>query len=96
MNRDDAQALLETGAAKGHALALAAIVTRLRHAITDGSVGVLHDTLVTESERAAKLAAEYAARAEALLRDLEHPGARLARRVLFAARAARDAWRTAR
>lgn len=96
MNRDDAQALIETGAAKGQALALGAIETRLRIAIEEDAVDKLHVNLAREAAKASQVAAEYSARAEALLRDLEHPGARLARRVLFAARAARDAWRTAR
>ena len=96
MNRDDAQALIETGAAKGQARAFAAIAIRLRAAMQDDTVPVLCAKLEVEASNASKVADEYSASAQALLRDLEHPGARLARRVLFAARAARDAWRAAR
>lgn len=50
--------------------------------------------VVSARHRAAeRLAASAQRHAESLMFDVEHPGARLARRVLGAARAARDAWR---
>lgn len=50
--------------------------------------------LQAERRTASNHAAEvFRLRAEAALADLEHPGARLARRFLVAARAARGAWR---
>ena len=59
-------------------------------------VRILHHRNMVVHDNIAQLANGQRASAEALLHELEHPGARLARRLVSAARAVRHAWRTAR
>ena len=96
MTVDDAAALIETGRAQGQARALAEVSRRLNTAVGAEKVAAFAAELEDLAKRAAETADEYSKASEDLLRDMEHPGARLARRVLLTARAARAAWRASR
>ena len=107
MNRADAEALIETGRALGHFERLSSVLGYLdqqRNMLRaeGGEPRVIEAIDNWRSWLARELldlrftAGKHRESADRLIADLEHPGARLARRVVHAARAAREAWRTAR
>jgi hypothetical protein len=105
--RTAAAMLVESGRALGHAELAKATATQLEGLVAEAELtdrGEEFARLRTALVAAARnqrlhvvssecLAAAARVRAEELMAELEHPGARLARRLLRAARAARGAWR---
>lgn len=100
--RDAAALLIESGRAIGAAAQAVAIVTVLEQilATEPSRVEPAMQAALADARRArAKLdhdAALMRARAEDLIREIEHPGAALARRLLATYRGARAAWRGSR
>lgn len=97
--REAAAEFIEQGRALGRVEALETIVLRIRD-VTGLPETQLRQRLEGLCEDLGHRAAAHKAlasgarsRADALLRAVEHPGARLGLRVLAAARAARKAWR---
>jgi hypothetical protein len=92
---------VEAGRAQGHAGQCAVVEVWIGRILTEGGDPIdpkglreIISMLATQRDvsRQVALGAENAV--ERLARELEHPGARLARRVLRAARAAAQAWRS--
>lgn len=100
MTREHAAAFIETGRALGHYERLTLVVAYLRARATalgegrgSDALSAAADHLSAEREQLDRHAVDHRVAAERLVEELDHPGARLARRVLDAARAARAAWR---
>ncbi len=90
----------QAGAAQGHVAQCLAMESLLARVLAEGSQAIdpkqLREIAARLEEQRAtcqRLALAAESDVERLLRELEHPGARLARRVLRAARAAAEAWR---
>jgi hypothetical protein len=98
--RDCIAHAVEAGRAQGQAEQCLAVEAALTRLLADGGFADLHGAV---REIAARLEAQRAvcqgvavaaeSAVERLARELEHPGARIARRVVRAARAAAEAWR---
>ena len=99
MTREHAAAFIETGRVLGHFERLTSVCTYLQERASALGEGRGADALqmaaqFLDSERGQldRTAVNHRMAAERLIEELEHPGARLARRVLSAVRAGRQAW----
>ena len=95
--RDAAAAWVEHGRWIGWSEAYRAVEARIAKLPPDYPASKLWTSGIDlEASAAAANAATARRDAERVMHALEHPGARLARRLVAAARAARHAWRVAR
>jgi len=94
--RSAAAAWVEHGRWLGRVEAYSAAKAALERAGKAPAATVWNAGLDLEADACATNAATARREAEALMAALEHPGARLARRIVTAARAARAAWRASR